>query len=179
MKTPVKELSAKFGLREKDIKILFKFGAIQIPPSQEDLIFLTKLSKIWRKSKVLAVQLSGKRKAEIQRIINMARGKDEIDEFIESFITEQKRQGQRVNTIALAEDVMEKFGMKQSNFVLWRVLNRIKRARQRIEKQSQRQRENKQKNVEQLEQSQIKQEEMNKLAKLFEEDEDDWEEWRV
>ena len=91
MKTPVKELSAKFGLREKDIKILFKFGAIQIPPSQEDLIFLTKLSKIWRKSKVLAVQLSGKRKAEIQRIINMARGKDEIDEFIESFITEQKK----------------------------------------------------------------------------------------
>jgi len=110
----------------------------------------------------------------------MARGKDEIDEFIESFITEQKRQGKhRINTIALAEDVMEKFGMKQSNFVLWRVLNRIKRARQRIEKQSQRQRENKQKNVEQLEQSQIKQEEMNKLAKLFEEDEDDWEEWRV
>jgi len=180
MKTPVKELSAKFGLREKDIKILFKFGAIQIPPSQEDLIFLTKLSKIWRKSKVLAVQLSGKRKAEIQRIINMARGKDEIDEFIESFITEQKRQGKhRINTIALAEDVMEKFGMKQSNFVLWRVLNRIKRARQRIEKQSQRQRENKQKNVEQLEQSQIKQEEMDKLAKIFEEDDDDWEEWRV
>ena len=90
MKTPVKELSAKFGLREKDIKILFKFGAIQIPPYQEDLIFLTKLIKIWRKSKVLAVQLSGI-KAEIQRIINMARGKDEIDEFIESFITEQKK----------------------------------------------------------------------------------------
>jgi hypothetical protein len=179
MKTPVKELSAKFGLREKDIKILFKFGAIQIPPSQEDLIFLTKLSKIWRKSKVLAVQLSGKRKAEIQRIINMARGKDEIDEFIESFITEQKRQGHRVNTIALAEDVMEKFGMKQSDFVLLRVLNRIKRARQRIEKQSQRQRENEQKNIEQKNQNQIKQEEMDKLAKIFEEDEEDWEEWRV
>jgi len=180
MKTPVKEISANFGLREKDIKILFKFGAIQIPPSQEDLIFLTKLSKIWRKSKVLAVQLSGKRKAEIQRIINMARGKDEIDEFIESFITEQKRQGKhRINTIALAKDVMEKFGMKQSDFVLWRVLNRIKRARQRIEKQAQRQRENKQKNVEQKNQNQIKQEEMDKLAKLFGEDEDDWEEWRV
>ena len=180
MKTLVKELSAKFGFKKKDIKILIKFGAIQIPPSQEDLIFLTKLSKIWRKSKVLAVQLSGKRKAEIQRIINMARGKDEIDEFIESFIAEQKRQGKhRVNTIALAEHVMEKFGMKQSNFVLWRVINRIKRARQRIEKQVQRQRENKQKNVEQKNQNQVKQEEMDKLAKLFEEDEEDWEEWRV
>ena len=109
----------------------------------------------------------------------MARGKDEIDEFIESFITEQKRQGQRVNTIALAEDVMEKFGMNQSNFVLLRVLNRIKRARQRIEKQVQRQRENEQKNIEQKNQNQIKQEEMDKLAKLFEEDEDNWEEWRV
>jgi len=69
--------------------------------------------------------------------------------------------------------------MKQSNFVLWRVINRIKRARQRIEKQAQRQRGNKQKNVAQKNQNQIKQEEMDKLAKLFGEDEDDWEEWRV
>jgi len=30
MKTPVKELSAKFGLREKDIKILIKFGAMAL-----------------------------------------------------------------------------------------------------------------------------------------------------
>jgi len=182
MKTPVKELSAKFGLREKDIKILIKFGAIQIPPSQEDLIFLNKLSKIWRKSKVLAVQLSGKRKDEIQRIINMARNKDEIDEFIEAFIIEQKKHGKpRINTIALAKDVMEKFGMKQSDFVLWRVLNRIKRARKRIEKQFQRQKENKQINVEQQLQCQIKQEqeEKDKCAKLFEEDDEFWENFRI
>lgn len=131
----VEEILKRFKkFRLKDIKFFISRKIIELPPTVDDAARLDAVHKLWRNDTAIKLQLSGKSKRDLSKIVDRAQAgiESKLDSWLYTHIKQQRLAGKPVRTKALIRQVTGIFKLKRDKRTMKQVERSIKNIKRKV-----------------------------------------------